>query len=150
MKAGPETDLLQRYLERARATGRALGVSEIVSSELPESRAPQVARRCDEEAAAMLSAVHGSAFVIALDENGRDETSEGLAKLIATRLADATPEIAFAIGGPDGHGPAVRRRAALSLAFGRATWPHQLVRVMLAEQLYRAMTILAGHPYHRA
>ena len=87
--------------------------------------------------------------MVALDERGRDLTSRDLASTFGRWRDDARTRLAFLIGGPDGHGDAVRARADLLLSFGRMTWPHRLVRVMLAEQLYRAATILAGHPYHR-
>lgn len=149
MKSGPETDLFDRYLDRARAAGRSLGIGDIAVRELAESRAASADRRREDEAGLLLGSVGADACLVALDEHGRDQPSAGLASFIGDRLADGTAEIAFLIGGPDGHGSAVRRQAALVIAFGRATWPHRLVRVMLAEQLYRATTILTGHPYHR-
>ncbi len=149
MKSGPEAELLERYCDRARKAGRALGITDLSIREIVESRAAKPQTRKDEEAAALLAGLASDAFVVCLDENGRDETSRKLAGMVESRLGDATSEMAFLIGGPDGHGRAVRERAALTLAFGRATWPHQLARVMLAEQLYRAVTILTGHPYHR-
>lgn len=149
MKSGPETELLDRYVERARKAGRALGITRIEIREIPESRAASADRRRAEEADALVAAVPAGALVIALDERGRDNDSQALAGLIEARLADATPEIAFLVGGPDGHGDGIASRAAMVIRFGKATWPHQLVRIMLAEQLYRAVTILSGHPYHR-
>ena len=149
MKAGPENELLDRYCDRARKAGKAIGIPELAIREIAESRAARPQARRDEEASTLVAALSPDAIVVCLDEHGRDETSESLARMIERRLGDATPEIAFLIGGPDGHGQAVRDRATLTLAFGKATWPHQLVRVMLAEQLYRAVTILTGHPYHR-
>ena len=149
MKAGPETVLLERYCDRARKAGKAVGIAELAVREIAESRAQKAAQRRDEEAAGLVASLAPDALIVCLDEHGRDQPSEKLARMIEQRLGDATPEIAFLIGGPDGHGKAVRERAAMTLAFGAATWPHQLVRVMLAEQLYRAVTILSGHPYHR-
>ena len=86
---------------------------------------------------------------MALDERGRDLTSVAFAERLGRWRDDGVRDLAFVIGGADGLAPAVRDRAALTLAFGRATWPHMLVRTMLAEQIYRAQTILTGHPYHR-
>lgn len=149
MKSGPESELLDRYLARARATGKSVGIGEIAVREFAESRAPGADQRRADEAGQLLSALPGDAWLVALDEHGKDESSAALAALFEARLADATPEIAFAIGGPDGHGEAIAQRANRVLRFGRATWPHRLVRVMLAEQIYRAATILSGHPYHR-
>ncbi|MCG6859490.1 MAG: 23S rRNA (pseudouridine(1915)-N(3))-methyltransferase RlmH [Salaquimonas sp.] len=150
MKAGPETELLERYSDRARKAGKAVGITELAIREIAESRAAKVQARRDEEAANLLKNLAPEAFIVCLDESGRALGSEALSRLVQSRLDDGTSEIGFLIGGPDGHGGAVRQRASLTLAFGSATWPHQLVRVMLAEQLYRAVTILTGHPYHRA
>jgi 23S rRNA (pseudouridine1915-N3)-methyltransferase len=149
MKSGPETLLLERYLERAARIARSLGIAGIEVRQIRESAAPDATRRRAEESALLLGAVAG-AHVVALDERGSDLTSAELAGLLGARLGDGTAEIRFLIGGPDGHGDAVLAAARQRIAFGRATWPHQLVRVMLAEQIYRAATILAGHPYHRA
>lgn len=149
MKSGPESELLDHYLARARAAGRGLGISEVAMREFAESRAPDTDRRRDEEAAQLIGATARDGIVIALDERGRDHDSAAFSRLIGDRLGDGTPEIAFLIGGPDGHGEEVRQKAAATISFGRATWPHRLVRIMLAEQVYRAITILAGHPYHR-
>lgn len=108
-----------------------------------------VARRKDAEAALLLAAVPAGAAIVALDEQGRDLTSADFAAHLGRWRDEGRRAAAFLIGGPDGHAPAVFQAADLRLAFGRLTWPHRLVRVMLAEQLYRATSILAGHPYHR-
>lgn len=150
MKAGPETELAQRYWKRAAQAGRPLGIAAIEIREFRESQAADARRRRAEEAAQLLQAAKPGAFIVALDETGADMDSRTLADLLRTRLEDATPEMHFLIGGPDGLGEAVLANAQRRLAFGKATWPHQLVRVMLAEQIYRAATIIAGHPYHRA
>jgi 23S rRNA (pseudouridine1915-N3)-methyltransferase len=101
------------------------------------------------EAAAILRRLPPAGVVVALDEQGRDVASTELAAALAAWRDRGAPWVSFVIGGADGLAPAIMERAGLRLAFGRATWPHLLVRVMLAEQLYRASTILAGHPYHR-
>ncbi|MGK9232571.1 23S rRNA (pseudouridine(1915)-N(3))-methyltransferase RlmH [Inquilinus limosus] len=103
-----------------------------------------------EEAALLLAAVPAGAAVVALDERGRDLDSEGFARLLGRWRDEGRGDAAFLIGGADGHDDAVRGRADLLLSFGRLTWPHLLARAMLAEQIYRAQTILSGHPYHRA
>ena len=149
MKSGPERELLDRYIDRAGKAGRAIGITDISIIETAESRAGNTATRRDEEAAALMANLQPAACLICLDERGRDQTSAELSQIIQARLDDGTPEIAFAIGGPDGHGEEIRNKAALVLRFGKSTWPHQLVRVMTAEQIYRAITILTGHPYHR-
>lgn len=103
-----------------------------------------------EEAALLLGVVPAGAAVVALDERGRDLDSAGFARLLGRWRDEGRGELAFLIGGADGHDDAVRDRAELLLSFGRLTWPHMLARTMLAEQIYRAQTILSGHPYHRA
>jgi 23S rRNA (pseudouridine1915-N3)-methyltransferase len=101
------------------------------------------------EAKRLLAAVPDGATLVALDEAGTDLASRTLAEQLADWRDDGVRDVVFAIGGPDGHGPHIAQRAALQWRLGRATWPHMLVRVMVAEQLYRAQTILTGHPYHR-
>ncbi|WP_342237120.1 23S rRNA (pseudouridine(1915)-N(3))-methyltransferase RlmH [Inquilinus sp. OTU3971] len=103
-----------------------------------------------EEAALLLAAVPAGAAVVALDERGRDLDSVAFARLLGRWRDEGRGELAFLIGGADGHDDSVRDRAELLLSFGRLTWPHMLARTMLAEQIYRAQTILSGHPYHRA
>ena len=107
-------------------------------------------RQVDAEGQELLAAVPPGAAVVALDGRGRNLTSEAFADQLGRWRDEGTRAVAFLIGGPDGLGPAVRERASLVLSLGSMTWPHMLVRAMLAEQLYRATTILAGHPYHRA
>src|SRR5690606_32907438 len=116
--------------------------------EIAESAAATAALRREDEALGLLAALPAGAAVVALDEQGEGLGSEALARFIARRADAGT--VAFLIGGPDGHGKAVLDRAERSIAFGRATWPHRLVRAMLAEQVYRSVTILLNHPYHRA
>ena len=101
------------------------------------------------EAELLLAAVPPAATMVVLDERGTALASEAFAARLAGWRDTGVADLAFLIGGADGHGEAVRRRADVMLAFGPMTWPHQLVRVMLAEQIYRAHTILTGHPYHR-
>jgi 23S rRNA (pseudouridine1915-N3)-methyltransferase len=107
-------------------------------------------RRKEVEAMLLLEAVPPGAAVVALDERGRDSTSAEFAARLGAWRDAGRRTAAFLIGGPDGLAGSALAAADLRLAFGRQTWPHRLVRVMLAEQLYRATTILAGHPYHRA
>ncbi|ADZ72570.1 23S rRNA (pseudouridine(1915)-N(3))-methyltransferase RlmH [Polymorphum gilvum] len=150
MKAGSDKDLFDRYLDRARKVGRGLGVSAVEVIELAESRAARAEDRKGEEAAALLAALPGRARLVVLDEAGKAMTSAGFSALLQAWMDDGVSDIAFAIGGADGHGAAMIERADVSLAFGAMTWPHQIVRILLAEQVYRALTIQAGHPYHRA
>jgi 23S rRNA (pseudouridine1915-N3)-methyltransferase len=149
LKAGPERELVTRYLDRARAAGGTVGVSGFEVEEVAESRRTATAERQAEEAVALLSRT-GSARRVVLDQAGGQATSKGLAETLCRWRDDGVADVAFLIGGPDGHGESVRSSADLVLGFGAMTWPHQLFRAMLAEQLYRAVTILCGHPYHRA
>jgi 23S rRNA (pseudouridine1915-N3)-methyltransferase len=148
MKAGPERELATRYLDRAIAGGRPLGLTGFSVSELAESRASSAPARKAEEARALAAALPDAA-IIALDERGRSIGSEELAQTIARWRDAGRPALAFVIGGADGLDAEIIERADLVLSFSPLTWPHQLVRIMLAEQLYRTTTILAGHPYHR-
>ena len=148
LKAGPERELAERYRVRAAATGRALGISAIEIVEVRESRARAPDRRVVEETIAIAGIIPENAVIAVLDGRGRNLTSEAFADRLRTWCAGAQA-LCFAIGGADGLGAALCERAELILAFGSATWPHQLVRIMLLEQIYRGLTILSGHPYHR-
>jgi 23S rRNA (pseudouridine1915-N3)-methyltransferase len=149
LKSGPERDLAERYRERAEALGRAAGFSPVEVVEVPESRARRDADRRAEEARAALERA-GPATLIAFDQRGRSISSEDLAGRLEKWRDNGAPALALAIGGADGLDPSIRERAALVLSFGALTLPHQLVRVLVLEQLYRCLTILAGHPYHRS
>jgi 23S rRNA (pseudouridine1915-N3)-methyltransferase len=148
-KAGPERDLAARYVERAAAAGRAIGFSGVELHEAGESRAARPDDRKREEAKAIRGLLAPPANVIALDENGAQLTSRSLATELGRARDQGIASAAFVIGGPDGLEPAFLASASLTLSFGAMTWPHQLVRIMAAEQIYRAVTILSGHPYHR-
>lgn len=150
LKAGPERELADRYLDRAAKAGRALGVSAVTVRELAESRAARPEARKDEEAAGLLADLPDGALVIVFDERGEAIDSARFAALIDGARDRAVPAVVCLIGGADGHGPAVLARADHRVAFGRLTFPHQIVRILAAEQIYRALTILSGHPYHRA
>jgi 23S rRNA (pseudouridine1915-N3)-methyltransferase len=150
MKAGSEQELAARYFDRLAKAGPAIGLEFSGVAEIAEGRAQTADERRRDEAARLRSAIHKDAALIALDERGKSLTSEQFAERIARLRDDGRRAAAFVIGGPDGLDPGLRSGADLSLSFGQLTWPHQLVRVMLAEQLYRAATILSGHPYQRA
>jgi 23S rRNA (pseudouridine1915-N3)-methyltransferase len=150
LKDGPERELAARYAKRFDALGRGIGLRGPDIHEIPESKARDAASRIAAEAAGMAAALPDKAVAIALDERGKTLNSLAFSAELRRHRDAAAPALAFLIGGADGLSPELRRRAALDLAFGTATWPHQLVRVMLLEQLYRAATILSGHPYHRA
>lgn len=150
LKAGPEGELCARYLERARKSGRALGLRGFGVQELPESRAARPPDRIGEEELALISALGGSGQCVCLDPGGDLLDSEAFAAELGRAAAASTARTTFVIGGPDGLGGKILAMAARRLSFGRMTWPHQIARILLAEQLYRATTILSGHPYHRA
>ena len=149
LKNGPERELVDRYRQRIDAMGRALGMAGLDIVELPESRARREEDRRAEEAAALLDRA-GSSWLVVFDEHGRSPTSEAFAERIRTWRDEGCPGLACVIGGPDGLDPEVLRRARLVVSFGALTMPHQIVRALVAEQVYRALTIIAGHPYHRA
>lgn len=149
LKDGPERELLARYLKRFDDAGRALALGPVKVVELPESRAAKPDLRKSDEAARLLKAAADTESIVALDVLGKSMTSEAFAKWIAARRDGGTKTLTFLVGGPDGHGPAALDAATLKLSLGALTLPHGLARVVLAEQLYRAATIIAGHPYHR-
>jgi 23S rRNA (pseudouridine1915-N3)-methyltransferase len=149
LKQGPERELAERYRERFDDIGRKLGFRSLEIHEIPESRARDAATRIAEEAAGISALLPEKYGLIALDERGKSIDSAGFAQHLG-RFRDAATDVIFVIGGADGLSPELRGKAKLVVAFGAATWPHQMVRVMLLEQIYRAATILAGHPYHRA
>ena len=150
LKQGPERELAERYRERFDDIGRKLGFRGLEIREIPESRARDTATRIAEEAAAIFTVIPEKSVLVALDERGDSLDSASFARQLGRWRDEAVAQAIFAIGGADGLSPDLRRKAKLAIAFGSATWPHQMVRVMLLEQIYRAATILAAHPYHRA
>lgn len=140
-RSGPTRDLFDEYCRRCPWPIRL--------HEVPPRTTAAPERRLAEEAERLASALAPDAVLVALDENGRNLTSRALATRIGAWQRHGRSELALVVGGPDGLDPALIGRADLVLALGRMTWPHRLVRVLVAEQLYRAATILAGHPYHR-
>lgn len=148
MKAGPEREMVARYLDRAIGGGKPLALTGFDVIELTESRAVSSASRKADEAKALRAALPDG-IVVALDERGKAIGSEAFANQIGRWRDDGRPAASFVIGGADGLDPAFVSAADLVLSFSPLTWPHQLVRIMLAEQLYRTTTILSGHPYHR-
>jgi 23S rRNA (pseudouridine1915-N3)-methyltransferase len=150
LKQGPERELAERYRERFDDIGRKLGFRALQIHEIPESRARDAATRIAEEAAAISALIPEKSAMVALDERGQSIDSTAFARHLGRWRDESVANTFFLIGGADGLSPDLRRKAKLSVAFGAATWPHQMVRVMLLEQIYRAATILAGHPYHRA
>jgi 23S rRNA (pseudouridine1915-N3)-methyltransferase len=150
LKQGPERELAERYRKRAADAGRSAGLQAFDIIEIRESRAGDAARRMLEESIAVANIIPERAVTVILDERGESMSSASFAGMLqAWRTQDKAAAV-FIVGGADGLAPSLREKATLAIAFGAATWPHQLVRIMLLEQLYRAVTILSGHPYHRA
>lgn len=149
LKSGPEKELAERYLDRFAKAGPAVGLELAKINEINESRSGNAETRKREEAQALDKILADGAVLILLDERGKALDSPDFAELLGTIRDQGKRDLVIAIGGPDGLDPALTEKAAHRLCFGKMTWPHQLVRVMLGEQLYRAVTILSGHPYHR-
>lgn len=150
LKQGPERELFAHYLARAEALGRKLSFTPLTAIEIAESKASSAATRCQAEAETLLAKVPDGFKLIYLDRTGEPLASEAFARLLAKLRDGGALGAAFLIGGADGHPSALLDRADKVLSFGSMTLPHGLARIVLAEQLYRAETILAGHPYHRA
>jgi 23S rRNA (pseudouridine1915-N3)-methyltransferase len=148
LKRGPEQALAERYRERAVKSGRGIGLRSLDVVEIAESRAREAQRRMIEESIALANIIPKDAATVLLDPRGETIDSNKFAARLRV-WNDSGHDVAFVIGGPDGLAPTLSDRADLHLAFGALTWPHQLVRIMLLEQIYRATTILSGHPYHR-
>jgi 23S rRNA (pseudouridine1915-N3)-methyltransferase len=149
LKQGPERELAERFRKRAADAGRGVGLNSFDIVEIKESRAGDAARRMLEESIAIANVIPERAVTVIMDERGESLSSGAFAGRLQGWRAQDKPAAVFIIGAADGLAPSLREKASLAIAFGAATWPHQLVRIMLLEQLYRAVTILAGHPYHR-
>lgn len=150
LKAGPERELAERYFDRLEKSGPAVGLEFSGVTEIAESRAQTATERRREEGQRLQTQLQPGMALVLLDERGKNLPSEELAGRIGLLRDSGRKAMLVAIGGADGHDASLRDQAELVVSFGALTWPHQLVRVMLAEQLYRVTTILAGHPYHRS
>lgn len=149
LKAGAERELFDRYAKRITAAGRAAGLTGFELRELAEGRASGRDERMTDEANRLLVRCKSSTTLVLLDERGRGLTSTQFATQIRSLREEACSEVAFLIGGPDGHGEEARKAARIAVSLSPLTLPHGLARVVLAEQIYRAITIMTGHPYHR-
>jgi 23S rRNA (pseudouridine1915-N3)-methyltransferase len=145
LRAGPERDLVDDYLQRLERTGRPLGLGPVSEHEVEDRRGGGMAA----EGLLLSRAIPEGAALCVLDERGKSLSSPEFAAALAGWRDAGRQDAAFVIGGADGLDPGLRARADLVVSLGRMVWPHILVRVMLAEQLYRAATILSGSPYHR-
>jgi len=150
LKQGPERELFAHYIARAEAAGRKLGLTPLVVVEIAEAKASAAKTRAETEAQALLAKVPASHKIVCLDPGGDQLDSEEFAKVIAKLRDGGAQGLAFLVGGADGLGLTASFKADKMLSLGRMTLPHGLARIVLAEQIYRAVTILAGHPYHRA
>jgi 23S rRNA (pseudouridine1915-N3)-methyltransferase len=150
LKSGPEKQLADDYAARIAAMGKKAGITALKITDWAESQKPDAAQRMAEEEALLWSTVPQGAHVIALDERGKAPSSEAFAANLRKVMDRGQNDIVFMLGGPDGHAPATRQKAHELLAFGAMTWPHRLARLMLLEQIYRSVTIMLNHPYHRA
>ncbi len=146
LRSGPERDLIADYTQRFDRTGRALSLGPLTEHEVEDKKNAGMAA----EAELLARAVPAGAVLVTLDERGKLLTSPEFATQLARWRDAGRQDVAFVIGGADGIDPSLRARADFSISFGQMVWPHMLVRVMLAEQLYRAANILSGGPYHRA
>ena len=146
LRNGPERDLYDDYLTRFDRTGRALALGPAKLIEVEDKKGGGMAA----EAALLQRAIPDGSLICTMDERGKVMSSPDFAKLLATWRDQGRQDVSFVIGGADGIDPSLRAQADASLSFGKMVWPHMLVRVMLTEQLYRAASILAGGPYHRA
>lgn len=146
LRKGPERELIDDYVTRFDRTGRALGLGPLNLIEVEDKKGGGMSA----EAALLERALPDSAVLVVLDERGRLMSSPEFSDQLAVWRDQGRGDVAFVIGGADGIDPALRARADAALSFGQMVWPHMLARVMLTEQLYRAASILAGSPYHRA
>lgn len=140
-KPGPLRELFESYRERL--------TLPFELRELEVKRKLPAGQLKEKEGELILASLPKGAKVVALDERGKALSSEGLAAKLGQWRDDGDQELCFIIGGAEGLSEAVRKRADLILQFGALTWPHLLVRVLLAEQIFRIQSIWAGHPYHR-
>jgi 23S rRNA (pseudouridine1915-N3)-methyltransferase len=146
---GPERELLERYSKRIAPLGRAQGFSAIEIKTIGESTKEQVFARRAEEAQKLNKLILPEGFLIALDEKGKAIDSLAFSRMLQTVRDDRQNAITFILGGPDGLDDLIKKKANKILSFGPMTWPHQLAMALLMEQIYRGLTLLAGHPYHR-
>ena len=148
-KAAAEQVLCDTFLKRARDAGRKLGFSQIELVVVETSRAPSVQARMVQEAERLNRRIPSSAHRIVLDERANSLGSAAFAGHLAALRDSGVRDLIFIVGGPDGLAPNFREDVEERLSLGPQTWPHLLVRAMLAEQIFRGLTILSGHPYHR-
>ena len=150
LKAGPEKTLSLDYQTRLEGLGRKAGITKLTVNDFAESQGQTASQRQAEEAKLLTAALAPKAFTLVLDERGKSMTSEAFSHVLQRHLDQGTQDLAFLIGGPDGHSADTRKSAGQLISLSEMTWPHRLVRIMLLEQIYRAVTIMVNHPYHRS
>jgi 23S rRNA (pseudouridine1915-N3)-methyltransferase len=150
LKTGPEKLMADDYRKRIEVMGRKAGITALKIGEWAESQAGSAKQRMEEEAQTLWSAVPAAALTMVLDERGKSLSSEDFADRIRKCADNGVHDIVFMIGGPDGHAAQTREKATEIMALGPMVWPHRLVRIMLLEQVYRSVTIMVNHPYHRS
>lgn len=149
LKSGPERALCDRYAERFQTLAKTIGITGFQTVELAESNSRRTEDRMQDEAERIVAAIPAGAALMLFDERGQSPTSDAFAVMLRKQREIGVSALVLVIGGPDGLHPSLRERAAMILSFGQMTMPHQIVRALAFEQLYRAATILTGHPYHR-
>jgi 23S rRNA (pseudouridine1915-N3)-methyltransferase len=149
LKSGPEKSIAEDYVKRINQLGKSAGLKSLSLHESTESQKPAAPQRGSDEANFLWSTVPTAATTIVFDERGQSLSSEQFAQLIRKSADQGQSDLVFLLGGPDGHAPDTRTKANHVIALGSMTWPHRLARVMVLEQIYRAVTIMVNHPYHR-
>lgn len=149
LKTGPEKLMADDYQKRIEVLGRKAGITAIKIAEWSESQQATAKQRMDEEAQIFWGACPAAATTFILDERGKSHSSEEFAAKLRKSADEGVSDLVFMIGGPDGHSQQTREKANNLIALGPMVWPHRLVRIMLLEQIYRSVTIMLNHPYHR-
>lgn len=149
LKAGPERELFEKYCDRIVRSGRSQSLGPLERIEVLEDRSANPIQRMQAESRSILSRISAADHILTLDERGAMLTSTEFASYIRDKRDQGTNSMAFVVGGPDGHDSQLRDAQHFQISLGRMTLPHGLARIVLAEQIYRAITVLAGHPYHR-
>jgi len=149
LKSSAEQELVKRYLDRIQKAGKPIGITKIEMIEVMESRAAGSDQRKEDEARSILSKLPDGSLLFCFDERGASPSSRKFASQLESAIATGAPAVAFIVGGPDGLSAGLRKKAEYIVSFGALTIPHQIVRALVVEQIYRAVTILSGHPYHR-
>lgn len=149
LKPGPERQLFDKYMERALSAGRSHHFSIQETMEFPESKAQSSDERKKQEGDLLIDKIGKDYSLILLDEKGKNLSSRQFSSKLQSYRDDGLPGLCFVIGGPDGLSPHIKKSAAMTISLGLMTLPHGLARIVLAEQIYRSIAIISGHPYHR-